>query len=188
MDGEAAEFCGEHGWRCLHDRYSDGSSSGSERGTVPSQISHEDDENAPATEGMKGPSKTKAIIGALAAGALAVGAIGLLVLIAKRHNGIEDIEAEESPTSRTLTSSEREFDAIVHDVAAGFGRITSVYTNGFGVVAKFRTGSGKGSWTAYFTFDEETGHYTWSCPHRSAGSPWAFGDEVAQRIREAAAN
>ncbi|MFF9301335.1 hypothetical protein [Streptomyces sp. NPDC014764] len=85
--------------------------------------------------------------------------------------------------------SEQEFEAIVQAVAASvYGQAVERFSvQGFTVAATYRTRSRKGTWVADFIFNEETGHYRYSCPYRSAGSPWTFGDEIGRRIREAVA-
>ncbi|MFJ9871385.1 hypothetical protein [Streptomyces sp. NPDC101165] len=86
--------------------------------------------------------------------------------------------------------SEREFDTIVQDVAASvYGQAVEKFSvSGFSVEATYRTRSRKGTWVADFTFNAENGHYRYSCPYRSAGSPRTFGDEIGRRIREAVAD
>ncbi|MFF2956736.1 hypothetical protein ACFVVU_36010 [Kitasatospora sp. NPDC057965] len=115
-------------------------------------------------------------------GAVVIGMASLLVQAArKRHDAVE-IEADELP-ARLLTPAEREFDAMVHEVADGMRSVKSVLTYGFNVTAEFWSGSRKQTWHADYVFDSETGNYKWSCPYPSAGEPRRFGDEVRRRIR-----
>ncbi|CAL9278737.1 hypothetical protein SUDANB66_00045 [Streptomyces sp. SudanB66_2053] len=62
--------------------------------------------------------------------------------------------------------SEQEFEAIVQAVAASvYGQAVERFSvQGFTVAATYRTRSRKGTWVADFIFNEETGHYRYSCP------------------------
>jgi hypothetical protein len=151
---------------------------------VPDQPTPEDDESTSVTQTHKGLSKKTAIIGVVFAAA----ATGMFIKLAKGRGVAEDLETGESSIGGTPTSPEGEFDAIVRAVAATIGEIKIVSTDGFNVEAKVRTNSGKGAWTADFTFDPETGYYNYRHPYPDAGTPRVFGDEVGRRIREAASD
>ncbi|WP_089104157.1 hypothetical protein [Streptomyces hyaluromycini] len=82
---------------------------------------------------------------------------------------------------------ELEFAAIVRAAAESVGKIMSVSTSGYTVEAKIRSNSGRGTWTAYFEFDEETGHCHYSHPYQGATAPLFFIEEVQRRLGDAAA-
>ncbi|TWG06384.1 hypothetical protein FHX80_114879 [Streptomyces brevispora] len=50
-------------------------------------------------------------------------------------------------------------------------------TNGFCVEAQIEA-NGRGTWSASFAFDPETGDYHYSAPYPGAKAPAFFGDEV----------
>lgn len=85
--------------------------------------------------------------------------------------------------------SEQEFNAIVQAAAASiYGQAVEKFSvQGYTVLATYRTGSGKGTWVADFIFNEETGHYRYSCTYPTA-KPTTFGDEIGERIRAAVAD
>jgi hypothetical protein len=80
--------------------------------------------------------------------------------------------------------SESEFDSIVHSVARETYGVLDVSVCGFSVIVRFRTNSGKGSWTSTLSFNEETGYYTYTSPYYGAGKPYALGDRIASRMKE----
>ncbi|MGW4652307.1 hypothetical protein [Kitasatospora sp. NPDC004289] len=94
----------------------------------------------------------------------------------------------DGPPPRTLTPAEREFEAIVYDVAAGIYGMRIISVQGFSVEAEFRSNSGRSSWPAYFWFDSETGEASGTFPHLSAGAPRRFAREVERRLRGQAAS
>lgn len=152
---------------------------------MPNQPIPEDDESTPLAGKAKRLFQKKKII----LGTVAFVATGLLLRqLAKGQDRTEGIESNESLDDRTPTPGESAFASMVNDVAGRFGNIKSVRTIGYDVEAKFRSRSGKQVWTAWFHFDDETGHYNYSHPYPGAGWPFKFGDEVGQRIREAVAD
>ncbi|MDX3605178.1 MULTISPECIES: hypothetical protein [Streptomyces] len=148
----------------------------------------EDGENAASVETAKPLSKKKKILLVLGIGAVAVVAVGgLLIKLAQKNYATEDVETDESLDARVPTPAELEFAAIVRAAAESVGKIMNVSTSGFTVEAKIRSNSGRGMWTAYFQFDEETGHCHYSHPYRGATAPLFFIEEVQRRLSEAAA-
>lgn len=148
---------------------------------MPDEPTPEDGESAPVAKTRKSEFKKKVIVGF---GVVAIAAV-LLIKFAKGQDFTEDVEPDESPMGRTTTPEELEFADIVKAAAAGAYRLKSYSTNGFTVEARFRSNSGRGSWTAYLEFDPETGHCTHQHPYRGATAPLFFGDEIRRRIREA---
>jgi hypothetical protein len=145
----------------------------------------EDGEDASFVETAKPLSKKKIL---LAFGAVAVVVVGgLLIKLAQKNYTTEDVEIDESLDARAPTPAELEFAAIVRAAAESVGKIVSVSTSGFNVEAKIRSNSGRGTWTAYFEFDKETGHCYYSHPYRGATAPQFFIEEVQRRLSEAAA-
>ncbi|GAA2273275.1 hypothetical protein GCM10010368_48320 [Streptomyces roseiscleroticus] len=63
----------------------------------------------------------------------------------------------------------------------------SVSTSGYNVEAKIRSNSGRGTWTAFFEFDDETGHCHYSHPYQGATAPLFFIEGVQRRLSEAVA-
>ncbi|WP_329252621.1 hypothetical protein OG223_24730 [Streptomyces sp. NBC_01478] len=145
----------------------------------------EDGENASPVETAKPLSKKKILLGIGAVAIVAVG--GLLIKLAQKNYATEHIETDESLDARVPTPAELEFAAIVRAAAESVGKIMSVSTSGFTVEAKIRSNSGRGTWTAYFEFDDETGHCHYSHPYRGATAPLFFIEEVQRRLSEAAA-
>lgn len=119
------------------------------------------------------------------AATLAVVAAGLLVKVGMKQSTVRAVEVDESPGVRILTSAEIEFAAIVRSVAKDAWRVKGVVTNGFCVEALIES-NGRGSWTADFEFDPETGDYRCFAPYPGAKAPRFFGDEVRRRMIEAA--
>ncbi|MFI0818622.1 hypothetical protein ACH4TX_19270 [Streptomyces sp. NPDC021098] len=152
-----------------------------------SRTPDEDGENASSVETAKPLSKKKILL-VLGIGAVAVVAVGgLLIKLAQKNYAPEDVETDESLDARVPTPAELEFAAIVRAAAESVGKIMSVSTSGFNVEAKIRSNSGRGTWTAHFAFDEETGHCHYSHPYRGATAPLFFIEEVQRRLSEAAA-
>ena len=148
----------------------------------------EDGENASSAETAK-PLSKKTILLRIGIGAVAVVAVGgLLIKLAQKNYATEDDETDESLGARVPTPVELEFAAIARAAAESVGKIMRVSTNGFNVEAKIRSNSGRGTWTAHFEFDEETGHCHYSHPYPGATAPLFFIDEVQRRLSEAAAS
>ncbi|MFD3700726.1 hypothetical protein ACFWUZ_32120 [Streptomyces sp. NPDC058646] len=145
------------------------------------------DQNARNEDGGSTPPADGAALSMLK-GAAAVAAIaaGLLIKAAVKRSGTRVAEPDRSPGARNLTPEEIEFDAIVRAVAESSFKVRSVVTNGFNVEARFRSNSGRGTWTASFVFDPETWTYDCWVPY-GANAPRFFGNEVSRRMREAAA-
>lgn len=80
--------------------------------------------------------------------------------------------------------SESEFDSIVHSVVGEMYEVLDVSVYGFTITARFRTNSGKGSWTSTLSFNEETGYYTYTSPYYDASMPYALGDRIASRMKD----
>ncbi|MFG2793413.1 hypothetical protein [Streptomyces sp. NPDC048419] len=116
---------------------------------------------------------------------LAAVAAGLLIKGAMKQSTVGAVEVDESPGTRIPTPAEIEFAALVRAVAKDAWRVRKVVTNGFCVEALIES-SGRGTWTAFFVFDPETGDYHHSHPYPGAKAPVFFGDEVRRRMREAA--
>ncbi|QUC58974.1 hypothetical protein IOD14_20490 [Streptomyces sp. A2-16] len=131
--------------------------------------------------GLRRLPRPSAALGAV----VAVG--GLLVKLAQKNYATEDVQTDESLDARVPTPAELEFAAIVRAAAEDVGKIMSVSTNGFTVEAKIRSNSGRGTWTAHFEFDEETGHCRYSHPYQGATAPLFFIEKVQRRLSEAAA-
>ncbi|MFJ9151887.1 hypothetical protein ACIRP7_28395 [Streptomyces sp. NPDC102270] len=147
-------------------------------------IPDEDGENAASVETAKPLSKKKILLGIGAVAVVTVG--GLLIKLARKDYATEDIETAESLDTRVPTPAELEFATIVRAAAESVGKIMNVSTSGFTVEAKIRSNSGRGTWTAHFQFDEETGHCHYSHPYRGATAPLFFIEEVQRRLSEAA--
>ncbi|WP_338704231.1 hypothetical protein V2W30_40745 (plasmid) [Streptomyces sp. Q6] len=133
---------------------------------------------APAARTRKSELTKKVFVG------LGVAAL-LLLKFAKGQHVTDGVAAEQAPLGRAPTPEELEFAEIVKSAAESAYRLISYSTHGFTVEARFRSGSGRGNWTAYLEFDPETGNYTHSHPYRGATAPLFFGDEIRRRIREA---
>ncbi|MFE1287356.1 hypothetical protein [Streptomyces sp. NPDC058751] len=133
--------------------------------------------------------KKKILLGiGIGIGAVAVVAVGgLLVRLAQKNCATEEVETDKSLDARVPTPAELEFAAVVSAAAESVGKIMRVSTSDFTVEAKIRSNSGRGTWPAYFEFDEETGHCRYSHPHRGATAPLFFIEEVQRRLSEAAA-
>ncbi|MEU6482357.1 hypothetical protein ABZ858_36965 [Streptomyces sp. NPDC047017] len=147
----------------------------------------EDGEDASPAETAKPLSKKKRILRALGIGAVAVVAVGgLLIKLAQKNHASKDIATDQWPDARLPTPAELEFAAIVRAAAENVAKNVSVSTSGFNVEAKIRSNSGTGTWTAHFEFDEETGHCRCSHPYRGATAPLFFTEEVQRRLEAAA--
>lgn len=168
--------------------YSVGRSSEPEsEAAVPDPSTPDEDGEDASAETAKPPSKKKILL-MLGIGAVAVVAVGgLLVKLAQKNYATEDVQTDESLDARVPTPAELEFAAIVRAAAEDVGKIMSVSTNGFTVEAKIRSNSGRGTWTAHFEFDEETGHCRYSHPYQGATAPLFFIEKVQRRLSEAAA-
>ncbi|MET9694404.1 hypothetical protein ABZY81_39345 [Streptomyces sp. NPDC006514] len=145
------------------------------------------DQNTRGEDGERTPLAGAAMSLFKGAAAVAVVAAGLLVKVAMTQSATGAVEPDESHGASIPTSAEIEFDAIVRAVAKSAWKVRSVVTNGFSVQAQIESSSGRGTWTASFNFDPETGDYHYSHPYPGAKAPRFFGDEVRRRIREAAA-
>lgn len=80
--------------------------------------------------------------------------------------------------------TESAFADIVHSVAGSMWNVARVSIRGFDVEVTFRSKSKKSTWDSSLKFDEQSGDYSYTQVYPGSASPWVFGNQVQERMRE----
>lgn len=75
------------------------------------------------------------------------------------------------------------FESCVYEAADEEYYCQNVEINGFSVDATFRSKSGRQTWHAYLTFDEN-GEYKYSCGMPGASGPWVLGNNIKSKLKQ----
>lgn len=104
--------------------------------------------------------------------------------LSKMLSALANAAEPAAPSGGAAPRELSEFEGIVNEVAAGISRVVRVSYSGDGEVSvKFRSGSGKSTWPAFFRFDEQTGDFTCHATYPASGALRWFGEGVRNRIR-----